>query len=68
MEVADYRVLRGQVSSRHYPFPNNDSNVASLHATPMWLVALYVPAMEKVNQYFIPPQWYVAPSNYATIL
>ncbi|KAI6778680.1 uncharacterized protein J7T54_007621 [Emericellopsis cladophorae] len=31
--------------------------LASLHATPMWLIALYVPAMEKVNQYFIPPQW-----------
>ena len=32
--------------------------VCSLHATPMWLVALYVPAMETVNKYWIPPQWY----------
>ncbi|TDZ47421.1 hypothetical protein CTRI78_v008539 [Colletotrichum trifolii] len=31
--------------------------VASLHATPMWLVALYVPEMAPVNRYFIPPQW-----------
>ncbi|KAL4993252.1 hypothetical protein BDV10DRAFT_29685 [Aspergillus recurvatus] len=32
-------------------------SLAGLHATPMWLIALYVPAMEKVNSYFIPPQW-----------
>ncbi|EXF75641.1 hypothetical protein CFIO01_04574 [Colletotrichum fioriniae PJ7] len=32
-------------------------SIASLHATPMWLVALYVPAMAPVNAYFIPPQW-----------
>ncbi|OAA44150.1 Regulator of G protein signaling superfamily [Metarhizium rileyi] len=31
--------------------------VAGLHATPMWLVALYVPAMEPINKYFVPPQW-----------
>ncbi|KAB8223241.1 hypothetical protein BDV33DRAFT_43923 [Aspergillus novoparasiticus] len=31
--------------------------IANLHATPMWLIALYVPAMEVVNQYWIPPQW-----------
>ncbi|KAG5921548.1 hypothetical protein E4U42_005805 [Claviceps africana] len=31
--------------------------VAGLHATPMWLIALYVPAMEAVNKYFVPPQW-----------
>lgn len=31
--------------------------LASLHATPMWLVALYVPDMAVVNQYWIPPQW-----------
>ncbi|KAI9150356.1 hypothetical protein HJFPF1_10122 [Paramyrothecium foliicola] len=31
--------------------------MVNLHATPMWLIALYVPAMEKVNEYFIPPQW-----------
>ncbi|RAQ75714.1 hypothetical protein COH21_012116 [Aspergillus flavus] len=31
--------------------------IANLHATPMWLVALYVPAMESVNQYWLPPQW-----------
>ncbi|KAF7595931.1 hypothetical protein BBP40_004077 [Aspergillus hancockii] len=31
--------------------------IANLHATPLWLIALYVPAMEVVNQYWIPPQW-----------
>ncbi|CAM1509613.1 Fc.00g033520.m01.CDS01 [Cosmosporella sp. VM-42] len=31
--------------------------LANLHATPMWLVALYVPAMESVNDKWIPPQW-----------
>ncbi|KAL5333691.1 hypothetical protein BJX70DRAFT_48018 [Aspergillus crustosus] len=31
--------------------------LASLHATPMWLIALNVPAMQVVNQYIIPPQW-----------
>ncbi|KAH8649593.1 hypothetical protein BGZ61DRAFT_524700 [Ilyonectria robusta] len=31
--------------------------LSSLHATPMWLVALYVPAMSAVNKYWIPPQW-----------
>ena len=31
--------------------------ISALHATPMWLIALYVPAMEKVNKYFVPPQW-----------
>ncbi|KAG6009316.1 hypothetical protein E4U43_000015 [Claviceps pusilla] len=31
--------------------------IAGLHATPMWLIALYVPAMESVNKYFVPPQW-----------
>ena len=25
----------------------------------MWLIALYVPAMQTVNKYFIPPKWYV---------
>ncbi|KAI9369824.1 hypothetical protein BJX61DRAFT_545211 [Aspergillus egyptiacus] len=32
-------------------------SIAGLHATPMWLIALYVPAMEVVNKYWIPPQW-----------
>jgi hypothetical protein len=32
-------------------------SLASLHATPLWLVALYVPEMAVVNQYWIPPQW-----------
>ncbi|KAI3056205.1 hypothetical protein CBS147353_11223 [Aspergillus niger] len=31
--------------------------IANLPATPMWLIALYVPAMEPVNQYWLPPQW-----------
>ncbi|KAK4187916.1 hypothetical protein QBC35DRAFT_515135 [Podospora australis] len=33
------------------------SCIAGLHAAPMWLIALYVPAMAPVNAYFIPPQW-----------
>ncbi|KAL2826403.1 hypothetical protein BDW59DRAFT_145132 [Aspergillus cavernicola] len=32
-------------------------SIAGLHATPMWLIGLFVPAMEVVNQYWIPPQW-----------
>ncbi|KAJ5807986.1 hypothetical protein N7474_009255 [Penicillium riverlandense] len=31
--------------------------IAGLHATPMWLISLYVPGMAPVNQYWIPPQW-----------
>lgn len=31
--------------------------VAGLQATPMWLISLYVPAMEPINRYFLPPQW-----------
>ncbi|TWU72072.1 hypothetical protein ED733_003566 [Metarhizium rileyi] len=31
--------------------------LANLHATPMFLVASYVPAFEKVNVYFSPSQW-----------
>ncbi|KAF5859916.1 hypothetical protein ETB97_002230 [Aspergillus alliaceus] len=31
--------------------------IANLPATPMWLIGLYVPGMEVVNQYWIPPQW-----------
>lgn len=32
-------------------------SVAGLHATPMWLIALYVPAFQKVNKVWVPPQW-----------
>lgn len=31
--------------------------IAGLHATPMWLIALYVPAFEVVNKVWVPPQW-----------
>ncbi|CAG8251718.1 unnamed protein product [Penicillium nalgiovense] len=31
--------------------------VSNLHATPMWLVGLYVPAMAPVNKVWVPPQW-----------
>ena len=31
--------------------------VISLHATPMFLIASYVPAFEKVNMYFAPSEW-----------
>lgn len=36
----------------------------SLHATPMWLIALYVDGMAPVNAYWIPPQWYVCSFNH----
>jgi len=31
--------------------------LSNLHATPLWLVGLYVPQMAPVNKYWIPPQW-----------
>ncbi|KAK2923411.1 hypothetical protein FoTM2_016935 [Fusarium oxysporum f. sp. vasinfectum] len=31
--------------------------LANLHAAPMWLIALYIPAMAPVNSVFVPPQW-----------
>ncbi|KAH7113348.1 hypothetical protein EDB81DRAFT_825124 [Dactylonectria macrodidyma] len=31
--------------------------LSSLHATPLWLIALYVPAMSAVDSFWIPPQW-----------
>ncbi|KAJ4169214.1 hypothetical protein NW754_001545 [Fusarium falciforme] len=31
--------------------------ISSLHATPMWLIALYVPVMAPVNHVWVPPQW-----------
>lgn len=31
--------------------------LSSLHATPMFLIASYVPAFDKVNAYFPPSQW-----------
>ncbi|KAK0757272.1 hypothetical protein N5P37_009991 [Trichoderma harzianum] len=31
--------------------------LSNLHSAPMWLIALYVPGMQPVNNYFIPPQW-----------
>lgn len=31
--------------------------IAGLHATPMWLIGLYVPAMAPVNAVWVPPQW-----------
>ncbi|KAJ5166198.1 uncharacterized protein N7482_004979 [Penicillium canariense] len=31
--------------------------IASFHATPLWLIALYVPSMATVNKYWLPPQW-----------
>ncbi|KAK1998052.1 integral membrane protein [Colletotrichum falcatum] len=31
--------------------------LSSLHATPMFLIASYVPAFDKINMYFTPSQW-----------
>jgi hypothetical protein len=33
--------------------------LAQLHAAPMWVISLTVPAMAAVNNWFPPPQWYV---------
>lgn len=35
--------------------------ICSLHAAPMFLIASYVPAFQKVNAYFTPSQWLVSP-------
>lgn len=48
---------RGLHDSLGWRFQTIACCLSSLHATPMWLVALYVPAMAPVNAYFIPPQW-----------
>lgn len=44
-----------------FSFDNTGSDqsltYSSLHATPMWLIGLYVPAMAPVNAVWIPPQW-----------
>ncbi|KAH7141729.1 hypothetical protein EDB81DRAFT_797563 [Dactylonectria macrodidyma] len=31
--------------------------LSSLHATPLWLIALYVPSMSTIDSFWIPPQW-----------
>ncbi|KAI1496988.1 putative GprK-type G-protein coupled receptor protein [Biscogniauxia marginata] len=31
--------------------------LSNLHATPMWLLATYLPAFEPINVYFTPSQW-----------
>ncbi|EWZ30173.1 hypothetical protein FOZG_16341 [Fusarium oxysporum Fo47] len=60
MEDPNRRMLHCQVS---YPLIRANTETPqltetlSLHATPMWLIALYVPAMAPVNYYWIPPQW-----------
>ncbi|KAK5994778.1 hypothetical protein PT974_03161 [Cladobotryum mycophilum] len=33
------------------------SAIATLHAAPMWLIALYAPGFDKINSVWIPPQW-----------
>ncbi|KAL0934865.1 uncharacterized protein CTRU02_209456 [Colletotrichum truncatum] len=48
---------RGIKDTQGWRFQTISCCIANLHATPMWLVALYVPAMAPVNKYFIPPQW-----------
>jgi hypothetical protein len=37
------------------------TDLCSLHATPLWLMAMYLPAFTKVNRYFAPSEWYVGP-------
>lgn len=57
MADANYRLLPLKVCHRivliHFSITDNDS----LHATPMFLIASYVPAFRKVNPYFTPSQW-----------
>ncbi|PFH58887.1 hypothetical protein XA68_13072 [Ophiocordyceps unilateralis] len=48
---------RGVHDTQGWRFQTIACAVSSLHATPMWLIALYVPAMEPVNKYWLPPQW-----------
>ncbi|RDA95628.1 hypothetical protein CP533_1143 [Ophiocordyceps camponoti-saundersi (nom. inval.)] len=48
---------RGVHDTQGWRFQTMACAVSSLHATPLWLVALYVPAMEPVNVYWLPPQW-----------
>ncbi|KAM5341366.1 hypothetical protein ACJ41O_014397 [Fusarium nematophilum] len=58
----DRRPLHPVEGPRHQRYPGmagSDHCLLhySLHATPMWLIALYVPAMSTVNNVFVPPQW-----------
>ncbi len=57
MADANHRLLPLKVCHRivliHFSITDNDS----LHATPMFLIASYVPAFRKVNPYFTPSQW-----------
>ncbi|KPM44877.1 hypothetical protein AK830_g1664 [Neonectria ditissima] len=48
---------RGIHDTQGWRFQTIACCLASLHATPMWLVALYVPAMAPINDVWIPPQW-----------
>ncbi|KAI0010171.1 hypothetical protein F4779DRAFT_579036 [Xylariaceae sp. FL0662B] len=31
--------------------------ISNLHATPMWLISMYLPAFTPINKYFTPSQW-----------
>ncbi|KAI1775704.1 major facilitator superfamily domain-containing protein [Hypoxylon cercidicola] len=31
--------------------------IANLHATPMWLISMYLPVFNPINQYFAPSEW-----------
>ncbi|KAG7140553.1 hypothetical protein HYQ45_002716 [Verticillium longisporum] len=48
---------RGIRDTQGWRFQTVACCLASLHAAPMWIVALNVDAMAVVNKYFIPPQW-----------
>jgi hypothetical protein len=59
MAHPDYRLLPCQVRpdfERARTFANR-SEFISLHATPMFLIASYVPAFRPVNMYYTPSQW-----------
>ncbi|PHH89505.1 hypothetical protein CDD83_5948 [Cordyceps sp. RAO-2017] len=48
---------RGINDTQGWRFQTIACSIVNLHAAPMWLIALYVPEMDVVNQYWIPPQW-----------
>lgn len=57
LAAADDGMLHRRVSLPKSVCPGRQADSASLHAAPMWLIALYVPGMQPVNQYWVPPQW-----------
>lgn len=56
---ADHRLCHSQVSP---PLKScilflRLIDACSLPGAPLWLISIYVPAFEKVNKVWLPPQW-----------